>query len=463
MTNATQQQQISVADRAAEAVTLVAERLADPAAIADIAGHRDNRDPIYDAGMWGPMTLSNGLPGIATFYAELARTSSAWSSFTHQHVQAAGAAMSSEPSRGLYAGPASLLAATQNCEGHYPGLRRKLAAWLADDQLSRLDGFRARREPGVSWESYDIVNGLSGTARLLLDSIEDPVENDAQVERALRETLRHLVAISEPITVDGHLVPGWWVPAELQAVEQDRLDYPRGDFNLGLAHGIPGPVTVLSLALRRGHEVPGQRAALTRMVEWLIRWIRTDDQGTFWPCRVGFDDEIAITPTGNLYARTAWCYGAPGVAAAIHHAGQTLDVPEWRTRAIRALHDALARDESEWTLTGPAVCHGYAGLLQVVHRIGTAEQDEVLLAAKSRLADTILEMADPDAPFVFRHPMRYPRSAPGPTEFKLLDVAGLLEGAAGVACALLSVIPSGLLGAAPDMSRHPWDRVLALS
>ncbi|MFI5535417.1 lanthionine synthetase C family protein [Nocardia sp. NPDC051900] len=463
MSNVDQRQVGTVAERAAEIVSLVAARLRDPAAVAGIAGRPDNRDPIYGAGMWGPTTLSNGLPGTALFYAELAARIPDWFSVTHRHVQAAGAVLPDQPSRGLYAGPASLLAATQTCSDHYPGLRRRLAAWLAADQLTRLRQCRAAPVPGISWECYDIVNGLSGTARLLLDSVEDPVENDTQVEHALRETLGYLVTISQPITVDGHEVPGWWVPAARQAVEQDRRDYPRGDFNLGLAHGIPGPVMIMSLALRRGHEVPGLREALVRMVTWLIRWIRTDDQGTYWPCRVGFDDEVAAAPPRSLFTRTAWCYGAPGVAAAVHHAGETLGIAEWRLHAVRALHDALARDESRWTLAGPTVCHGYAGLLQIVHRIGTAERDDVLLGAKTRLASTILAMADADAPFGFRHPMRYPRSAPGPTEFKLLDVAGILEGSAGVACALLSVIPDGMLGTAAEAPARPWDRVLALS
>ncbi|WP_280244631.1 lanthionine synthetase C family protein [Nocardia abscessus] len=461
MKNTVEQHHSSVAERAAEIVSLVADRLADPATVADIADRPANRDPIYGAGMWGPMTLSNGLPGTALFYAELATRIPVWFGVAHRHVQAAGAALPSQPSRGLYAGPASLLAATQTCGGHYPGLRRRLAAWLADDQLTRLRQCRTVPGPGISWECYDIVNGLSGTARLLLDSAEDPVENDAQVEHALRETLGYLVNISRTIIVDGHKVPGWWVPAARQAVEQDRRDYPRGDFNLGLAHGIPGPVVIMSLALRRGYDVPGLRDALVRMVEWLIRWVCTDDQGTYWPCRVGFDDEIATAPPRSLFTRTAWCYGAPGVAAAVHHAGETLGIPEWRAHAVRALHDALARDESRWTLAGPTICHGYAGFLQIVHRIGTAERDDVLLAAKTRLAETILGMADVDAPFAFRHPMRYPRSAPWPTEFKLLDVAGILEGSAGVACALLSVIPA--LGAAAEAPARPWDRVLALS
>ncbi|MFD9888728.1 lanthionine synthetase C family protein [Amycolatopsis sp. NPDC059027] len=447
---------VSIVDKSTEIVGLVADRLADPVAVAEVASHPDNWDPIYDALMWGPLTLSNGLPGVALLYAELARSDQRWLAIAHRHIQAAGEAMTTQPSRGLHAGPAALLAATQTCGGQYPGLRRNLAAWVAADQLTRLEACRAHGDSGVSWETYDVINGLSGTARLLLDAVEDPAETGPDVERALDGTLRHLVTVTRPIEADGHRVPGWWVPPQLQVSDRDRADYPRGDFNLGLAHGIPGPLMVLSLALRRGHDVPGLRDAIRRIAEWLMGWIRTDEHGTYWPCRVSFAEEIAETRPDGLFTRTAWCYGAPGVASALHHAGATLDVLSWRTAAVQALRDALSRDENRWAISGPTICHGYAGLLQVLHRVGSAEDDAELLDGRDRLARKVLDHADPDAPFVFRHLMRYPRTAPGPTEFKALDVAGVLEGAAGVACALLSVTDQ------PGEQRS-WDRCLALS
>jgi hypothetical protein len=442
---------------AGDVVALVAERLADPVTVAEIAGRPDNCDPIFGALMWGPMTLSNGLPGIALLHAELGRRDERFLAVADRHVRAAAEAMPASPSRGLHAGPAALLAATQTCGDQYPTLRRSLATWVAADQLARIDRCRAHPGPGVTWESYDVINGLSGTARLLLDAAADPHERGHDVDAALDATLRHLVSLTEPVTVDGHEVPGWWVPARWQVSDRDRAEYPRGDLNLGLAHGVPGPLLVLSLALRRGHDVPGLREAIERIAVWLLGWIRTDAHGTYWPCRVSFDDELADPRPYAVFTRTAWCYGAPGVAAALHHAGVSTGTAAWRSAAVTALRDALSRDERLWVVAGATVCHGYAGLLQVVHRIGTAENDPGLLAARSRLADAVLGFADPAHPFVFKHLMRYPRAAPGPTEFKQLDVAGAVEGAAGVACALLSVVPH------PSVEQRSWDRCLALS
>lgn len=459
------------ARRAARLVRLVAERLADPEKVARIAGRDGNAIPVNGLSMWSPATLSHGLPGTAVFYAELARFDPAWWTLAHGHLKAAAEAVRTAQSGGLFAGPASLLAAAQSCAGragHYRGLRRKLTAWLAADHAGRLAVARDRPGPGVAWTDYDVVHGLSGTTRLLLDAARDPdPETAAAASGAVTDTLRHLVRLTEPITVDGHEIPGWWVPPHLEPVEQDRRDYPRGDLNLGLAHGAAGPLSVLATAIDYGIEVPGQREAVTRLAEWLLGWTMTDDAGAYWPCRVSFDEQIAVARPDRAFTRTAWCYGAPGVCAALHRAGAALDVPEWREAAIGGLLAGLRRDRSAWRVDGSTICHGYAGLLQVLWRVGAESGDRRLLDACRDVARLVLGEADESAPFVFPHLV--PDSPEGwrnATGYLPLDGAGLLEGAAGVGCALLSVIPPGLLGgtdpAAEQADLPPWDRCLAL-
>jgi len=457
-----------VADGAAQAVALVAERLADPETVAAVASRDDNRDPVYGTLMWAPLTLSNGLPGVATFYAELARLDPGrWPSAqdaAHRHLRAA-ASMTTGSGRGLHAGPAAALAAAQSCAGsagHYRTLRRRLADWLVADQLAKLDLWRARREQGkvgASWAGYDVINGLAGTGRLLLDAVRDPEEGGPAADRALTGTLAHLTALAEPIDVDGHRVPGWWVPPDGQPSARDATEYPHGDFNLGMAHGVPGPLWLLCEATARGHEVPGQRAAIAAMAEWLIGWTLVDEVGDYWPCRVSWAEQLDSDRPASAFTRTAWCYGAPGVAAALYRAGDVCAEPAWCRAAVAGLRAGLRRDEPRWALDGPTVCHGYAGLLLALHRVGTAAADQELLAGARRVAARVLDHTDPDAPFGFRHLMRFPRGHAGPTH-RALDLAGLLEGAAGVACALLPLLACG-----PGVSASgpAWHRCLGMS
>jgi hypothetical protein len=455
------------AERAAELVLLTATRLSDVDFVAGTAGRADNVDPIYGASLWEPMALSHGHPGIALLYGELARYDARWMTGAHTHLRAAMQAMSAHPSNGLYYGPAAVAAATQTCAGsggHYAGLRKRLLEWVAQDQLKRIAEWESRREPGVGWAAYDVVNGLSGTGRLLLDAVEDPAEKSAVAGEALDATLRHLVRLTEPIEVYGYRVPGWWIPPELEPVDQDRRDFPQGDFNLGLAHGAPGPLSLLCLAAERGHLVPGLPDAVRRIGEWLSGWVMADTAGPYWPARVSWEQQT----TGELpppeFTRSAWCYGAPGVAAALYRAGTLLEMPDWQEVSVRALHAVLARDESVWRLDGPTVCHGYAGLLQVFHRVGTAAGDPALLAGARRLARSVLRFADEDAPFVFRHLVPdHPDGWRAATRHRALDVAGMLEGAAGTACALLPLIPAHLLGPESGAGARAWDRALMLT
>ncbi|GAA1231587.1 lanthionine synthetase C family protein [Prauserella halophila] len=447
----------------------VANRLADPDRIAAIAGREDNRDPIYDTVMWAPATLSNGWPGVATFFAELAardtETTSWWAAVAHEHLARAGSALDGVPHRGMYAGPAAVLSAAQTAAGaagHYGGLRSKLAEWLADTVLTRLEHERQRADgDGVDWFSYDLINGLAGSGRLLLDAAQDSGETGPRVRRALDGTLRHLVRLARPITVHGHRVPGWWVPAASQPTERDRGDYPDGDFNLGLAHGVPGPLAVLAHAVRIGYEVDGQRDAIAEMVEWLRGWRLFDDAGPYWPCRVSFAEETADhRMTTSEFTRTAWCYGAPGVAVALHAAGTALGEPEWIDEAVSALRAALERDESSWAIDGPTICHGYGGLLAICTDIGRSTGDAALLRGTARLVRSVLDTADDARPFVFPHLMRYPRAQQSPGRVcRSVDVAGLLEGAAGVAAALVP-----FSGEAGRRKGGPlWHRCLGLS
>ncbi|MEE1786419.1 lanthionine synthetase C family protein [Streptomyces sp. SP17BM10] len=442
------------------AVALVAARLADPAHTAAVASRDDNRDPVYGHVMWGPLTLANGLPGVALLYGELARTDEDARATAHRHLTAAARAMPDAPGHGLYSGPAALLAAAQTCagpQGHYALLRRRLAAWLAEDQLRRLEAFDARHATGargVDWASYDLVNGIAGTTRLLLDSAASPDERSPEVDHALDASLRHLARLTEPVRVDGRELPGWWVPAELQPTDRDRRTYPRGDLNLGLAHGIAGPLAVLTAAHRAGHDDPALGTAIHRIADWLLGWQLQDDAGPYWPARVGVDDELAPRRPETLFTRTAWCYGTPGVAAALFQAGRELDRPAWRSTAITALRAALRRDESRWAIEGATVCHGYAGLLRITARLAAADGDPDLLAGCARLTAKVLELADDRAPFGFRHLMRFPAALRSPVPHRAVDTAGMLEGAAGVALSLLPVRTQDPL---------PWDRTLGLA
>ncbi|MEC0213851.1 lanthionine synthetase LanC family protein, partial [Paenibacillus ehimensis] len=124
-------------------------------------------------------------------------------------------------------------------------------------------------------------------------------------------------------------------------------------------------------------------------------------------------------------------------------AGQALGEPAWRQAAIDSFLGTARRPERLWNLHSATFCHGDAGLLQMTQRMIADAGISELLPLRDRLVDRIVDTFDPNAPYGFEEL----------ESGEKLHFAGLLDGAAGVALALLAV----------TQDREPeWDRVFLL-
>jgi lantibiotic biosynthesis protein len=391
-------------ERAAEVVALVAERLADPAAVASTTAAAVDRHAGGQATpAWQPATLAEGHPGIALLQAELGDRQAA-----HAHLAAAG--RSSEPAPGghrLLAGrlPGLLFAASamRRRPGDYAGLLDRAGPVVADAvrrtaaaELERV----GRGATGTRFAVYDVLAGLSGASRLLLACGTEPA--------ALDDSLRALVALTA-----GRQGPGWYVEHGWSSP-----DDPTAHVNLGLAHGVPGVLAALSVAYREGTRVPGHAEAIERIATWLLA------VGPDWPEILGSDGSV-LAPAG----RPSWCYGVPGLARALQLAGLALDEAAWRATATGALRAVLARPWAGFDFCDAGLCHGWGGLLQVTLRMAWDGADERLAAAADGLADRVVGYFSAEAPFGFRY-------ATGGEVRMAPDRPGLLWGSAGAALAL---------------------------
>lgn len=195
---------------------------------------------------------------------------------------------------------------------------------------------------------WDLIRGLTGLAALLLSR--------RPAAPRLPDVLSCLVALAHPARSDGRMLPGWW-----SAVGPDGREMAGGHGNNGMAHGIAGPLAVLSLALRDGIHVPGQEEAVIRFATWL------DRHGTnYWTTAAHLDAEQP--PTAEP-ARQSWCYGQPGVARAQQVAALALGDPA-RRRAAEDTVEAILTDPLHLaSITDSTLCHGWAGLLMLTRAV----------------------------------------------------------------------------------------------
>jgi hypothetical protein len=217
---------------------------------------------------------------------------------------------------------------------------------------------------------FDLISGLTGIGSGLLHRHSHG--------NLLEQVLAYLVRLTEPIRRDGDLLPGWWCRTGPRG--QTVARWRDGHGNLGLAHGISGPLALLATAMRRGITVSGHAEAIERIATWLDSWRCGAGSAVWWPGVISRSEWRTTTARQRGPQRPSWCYGTPGLARAQQLAALALADP----RRQRAAEDALAgcvRDEEQLALLRDAsVCHGWAGLVHTARRAAADATEDSSLA-----------------------------------------------------------------------------------
>lgn len=435
--------------RAIQVARDVAERLRDQHRVGLAVAAAPTQTAFPLAVHWLTPTLAQGDAGIALTcaYLNACLADEGWDRVGHRYlaVAAEGAEHVAENvfylSGGMFGGLAGLAFAGWSLSQRATRYRRLLATIdgiLLPHVTTKAEGLARLTMEGSSVGEFDVISGLAGIGAYLLDRREDP-----SVVMALQAALRSLVVLAS--NTGGR--PRWWTPTHLLGDIETAAIYPHGNLNCGLAHGIPGPLALMALALSHGILVPGLGDAIDRLVEWLVGHRADDQWGMNWPYAVSLTQEGLPDPNAPADgpSRAAWCYGAPGVARAVWLAGVARNRPEWRDLAVEAMEAVYRRPVAARCIDSPTFCHGVAGLLQITLRFAHDTRLPAFTEAAISLTESLLSAYEPDSLLGYRN------WEPGGTR---VDQPGLLDGAPGVLLALL---------AASTAVEPSWDRAFLLS
>ncbi|MFD0370803.1 lanthionine synthetase C family protein [Streptomyces sp. NPDC127114] len=303
-------------------------------------------------------SLAHGSLGTALLQIERARRGTGEWREVHRTLAGIGP-LADGPEANLFLGaPAMAFVLHLAADGtdRYAGALHTLDGIVAEHTRQRLSGAHARIDAGrrPSFAEYDLLRGLTGIGALLLRRQPHGPE--------MRGVLEYLVRLSEPLAdaANGPL-PGWWVG---HAPASDKTATPGGHANAGLAHGITGPLALLSLAMRAGVTVDGHEAAIRRICRWLDQICQTDAHGLRWPRWIS---HRGAAP-GHA-AAPSWCYGTPGIARAQQLAAIVLGDADRKRMAERALMHCLADRRQIGLIADRGLCHGFGGVLRVLQRV----------------------------------------------------------------------------------------------
>lgn len=384
---------------------------------------------------WVPYSLSFGDAGVALAmgYGHRVHPEQCWDAIGHYYVREVATSLHTGMRPKLIGGLSGLGFAMNYLSlggRRYQAALKQIEILLRDALKNTLHELPVDKG-GVRVSAYDLVSGVAGVGRYLLNA-----RYENRLQSQLNEILDWLIARSKPADMRGFYTPH----DKILQSEWEMYPYLRdGYVNCGLAHGLPGPLALLALSKLSGNERQGHSQAVQAIASWLRQEQYQDLYGPNWPTHRS-DGEERKTIT-----RTAWCYGLPGVARSLYLAGLALNDVSLKQFAAEALLSVQTRPIETRGIPSPTFCHGIAGLLQIVLRFANDTRDAAFFRFGESLVTTLLDMYDAEAPFGFRdvEPQGH-----------RVDSPGLLTGALGPTLALLAASTD----CPPD-----WDQVFLLS
>ena len=383
--------------------------------------HAENLDPEADP------SVVNGTAGMALFYAYLgAETGSEeWTELASRFMDHSIDALSARPLLpDLYDGFTGIGWAMDHLQG---------ILFEPDDDGDDPDAdpigeslVQVLAQPRARGD-FDLIGGLSGFGIYAFDALPRPA-----ARRSLELLVERLIEIGEP--VDGGF--SWFTPPEMLP-DWLREQEPEGRYNLGVSHGVAAVISVLAMCAAAGVMSEGQRDILDRAVDWLLA---QKQNGKSW-CFA--NSVVKGRPAGR--DRLAWCYGDPGIAAALFTAARHRGHAGWEAVALEVAQTAARRSMETSEIVDAALCHGSAGLGHLFNRMHQASGDPLLAEAARAWYRYTVDMQRPSAGIAGYEFF----AAPG-----WLPLTGFISGLAGVGLGLLGGVSS----------REPrWDQFLAVS
>lgn len=384
---------------------------------------------------WTPFSehfgsLSGGQAGLSLFFAYLERAKPA-----QGNDELAAACLdraiewmsTAETSEGLFSGFTGVAWALEH-------LRAEIVDPHTEDLGADVPAFLLKLTGETPWRGeFDLTEGLAGICLYGLERL--PLGDGRELLETAAARLYEVAEIRE----DGSA----WLTAPERLIPMRRSQYPAGNFNLGLAHGVPGIVGALACCEAAGGPHPQHEFVLRDAVRWLRSQRLSPGEKSQFPYWVG----NGVPPQSS---RLAWCYGDLGIALALHTAGLALGEESWRQLALEIARAAAVRPVDACDAVDAGLCHGAAGLGHMFNRLFQATGEELFREGALYWLGRTLDFRRPGegvGGFVARGRDRAGQEA-------WLTEPGLLTGAAGVGLALLS---------AATHVEPRWDRLLLCS
>lgn len=291
----------------------------------------------------------------------------------------------------------SILELNQNF-GKYTRLNASLA-----HTISALAHFRAKlmveriNTHSLTIFDYDCISGLSGVVPYLLHY------KSKECMDAVIDIVNALCIFSELSPNGSQLIPNFCVLPDQLFQEHEKKSYPGGMINLGLSHGITGPLSALTIAAKHNLNISGLEDGISRLSNLLINnYVYDQNQLPYWASGIPLNDylnHLHGAPFNNK--RLSWCYGSLSILKVLQQASCVLSNNELYVWAHQKMANFSKVPLDTYNFISPTICHGFAGALLIYQAAYNNHHSEDYLTASHMLEDKLYHMYAPRSKYGF--------------------------------------------------------------
>ncbi|MBD1583276.1 lanthionine synthetase C family protein [Pseudoalteromonas sp. S16_S37] len=219
---------------------------------------------------------------------------------------------------------------------------------------------------------------------------------------------------------NGHIT--WSQPSNsVYRLNKEVADEP--EYNLGLAHGVPGIIAALLPALAIDELKAQVGELLQGSCDWLLAQQNADTESSCYGTCV---------PSEHHDSRLGWCYGDLTIALTLARVGKAIDRPSYVEKALEIALHTTKRDAKAGQINDAGLCHGFAGMVTIYQLLNQVMPHPELASAMQTWLDYTLEQFEQrgiEAMYCFDG-----------REKKYVVDFGFLMGYSGIGMALLGVL-----------------------
>lgn len=203
------------------------------------------------------------------------------------------------------------------------------------------------------------------------------------------------------------------------------------NINLGLAHGQPAIVSILSKAYKLNPNDNILKGLIENATKTIIDYKYQDPRNSLYP------SIQPISQNNDYYSgsRMGWCYGDLGIALALWDVGEALDNKFFKSEALECIKkSALRKDLQDGYVKDAAICHGSAGIMHIFNTFSNLSNENKYEDEVNYWKDISVKLINTNKNKILTGHCAWSKDIQYYNDF------GLLQGISGVGLSFLSLL-----------------------